>query len=330
MRAVRSIATSIGIALTACATLAFPGASAAQSPAFPQRPVTLVVPFAPGGGTDSVARDLGARLAEKLGQPVVIENKGGAGGTIGADFVARSRPDGHTLLLMTSTFVTHAATGAKLPYEPTRDFAPIALLGRGPLVVVTARDAKLESITALVAAAKGKPGTVAFCSAGPGSINHLAGELFAQRAGVTMTHVPYKGSGPAIVDLLAGRTQAFFATVPSILGQVKADKVKLVAVTSRERSPLFPGTPTVIEAGIPDYAVQTWWGVAGAAGTPAPIAAALNRAVNDASAAPDLAKRFADEGAERFAGPPEALAQTIVDELAAWRAVVKSAGLRFE
>lgn len=307
-----------------------PSSVIAQTSSFPSRPVTLVVPFAPGGGTDSVARDLAVRLGEKLGQTVVVENKGGGGGSIGADFVARSRPDGHTLLLMTSTFVTHAATGAKLPYEPTRDFAPVALMGSGPLVVVTARDANLASVPELVATAKARPGTISFCSAGPGSINHLAGELFAQRAGIAMTHVPYKGSGPAIVDLLAARTQAFFATVPSILGQVKAGKVRLIAVTSRERSPLFPSTPTVIETGIPDYAVQTWWGVAAAAGTPTALVGALNRAVNDATAAPDLAKRFDDEGAQRLAGPPEALARIIAEELAAWRAVVRTAGLRFD
>jgi tripartite-type tricarboxylate transporter receptor subunit TctC len=293
---------------------------------FPNRALSLIVPFAAGGGTDSLARDLAARLQEKLGQPVVVENRGGAGGAIGAESVARARPDGHTLLFVTSTFVTHAASGERLPYDVQADFSPVALLGRGPLLLVAAQDTGWSTQAQFIEAARKDPGRIAYCSAGPGSINHLAGELFAQTAGVTMIHVPYKGSGPATTDLLAGRVQAFFATVPTILGQVKAKRVRLLAVTGRERSPLFPDAPTVAESGLPGYAVYTWWGVVAPAGTPADVVRALNRAINEAS--PALARRLVDEGAVPQQGPPEELAATIAQELKGWRALVQRAGLK--
>ena len=220
-------------------------APALAAESYPSRPITLVVPFAAGGGTDSIARDMARTLADKLGQAVVVENRGGGGGSIGAGLVANARPDGYTLLFATSTFVTNAAAGISTTYDVRKSFAPIAMLGRGPLFVVTAKDLKLSSIADLRKRAAQPDADLNFCSAGNGSINHLAGELFKQKANVVMTHVPYKGSGPATVDLLAGRVQVFFATVPTILSQVRDQRVDLLAVTGKTRSPLFPDTPTV-------------------------------------------------------------------------------------
>jgi tripartite-type tricarboxylate transporter receptor subunit TctC len=297
---------------------------------YPQRPITLVVPFPPGGGTDSIARDLAQQLHEKLGQSIIVDNRGGAGGAIGAQAVAKSKPDGYTLLFVTSTLVTHAATEEALSYDVQKDFAPITMLGRGPLMLVTSRDLAAKGVRELVALAQKRPGEINFCSAGNGSINHLAGELFLQRAGVKMTHVPYKGSGPATIDLLSGRVQVFFATVPTILGHVRGGKVNLLAVTGERRSKLFPETPTIQESGISEYNVYTWWGIVAPARTPNDVVVKLNQTINEAAASERLSQRLTDEGAEAFRGGPAEFSQMIGDELKSWRAVVKRAGVKIE
>jgi tripartite-type tricarboxylate transporter receptor subunit TctC len=323
MKALAPIAAVLGLA-----AIAFP---ALASEPFPQkRPITLVVPFAPGGGTDALARELARPLAEKLGVSIVVDNRGGAGGAIAAQQVSQAKPDGHTLLFVTSTFVTVAATDRKLPYEVTKDFTPVAMLGRGPLLLVVHPQAGITSVAQLVEAAKAKPDSLNYVSAGQGSINHLSGELFVQRTGARMTHVPYKGSGPATMDLIAGQAQVFFATVPTILGQVKGGKVRLLATTGKARSRLFPDTPTVMEAGVKDFDVGTWWGIVGPKDLPAQIVAALNKAINDSTAGEALTRRFTEEGAERFAGAPGDLGSTIASELEDWRRVVKSSGLKIE
>src|SRR6185369_1569132 len=242
--------------LAAVCALAF--AAAAQD--YPSHPIALVVPFAAGGGTDSIARELAEVLKDRLGQPVVVDNRGGAGGSIAADEVAQSKPDGYMLLFVTSTFVTAAATERKLPYDVQKSFTPIALLGRGPLLLVVNKDVPVNTVADLVKVSRAHPEYYNFVSAGPGSINHLAGELFVQRTGAKMTHVPYKGSGPATIDLVSGAAQVFFATVPTIMGQVKGKRVRVIATTSAHRSPLFPDIPTVQESGVKNYSVETWWG----------------------------------------------------------------------
>ena len=306
-----------------CCSYAF-----AQS--YPTRSITLVVPFAPGGGTDSLGRELAKLLQERLGQSVVVDNRGGAGGAIAAAQVSQSKPDGYTLLMVTSTFVTVAATDRKLPYDILKDFTPIALLGRGPLLLVVNKDLGIRSVAQLIDAAKKKPDAFNYVSAGPGSINHLSGELFVQRSGARMTHIPYKGSGPATMDLIGGQAQVFFATVPTILGQVKGDKVRLIATTSAKRSNLFPEVPTIMESGIKDFVVETWWGIVGPPGLPADVVAALNKAINEAAAAPELKKRFETEGAEQFAGKPEDLRRVLGQELESWRRVVREGGLKLD
>ena len=303
--------------------------SHAQS--FPQqRPVTLVVPFAPGGGTDSISRELARHLQDKLGTAVVVDNRGGAGGAIAAAQVAAAKPDGHTLLFVTSTFVTVAATDRKLSYDVLKDFTPIAMLGRGPLLLVVNKDTGITSVAQLIDAAKKKPDSLNYVSAGQGSINHLSGELFVQRTGAKMTHIPYKGSGPATLDLIGGNAQVFFATVPTILGQVKGEKVRLIASTSSARTRLFPNTPTVDETGVKGFNVETWWGVVGPAGLPADIVRTLNKAINDAAASEELKKRFENEGADPFSGTPADLGNVLRDELEGWRKVVREGGLKVE
>ncbi|NBY68735.1 MAG: tripartite tricarboxylate transporter substrate binding protein [Betaproteobacteria bacterium] len=298
---------------------------------FPQkRAITLVVPFAPGGGTDAIARDLAKPLADKLGVPVVVDNKGGAGGAIAAQQISQAKPDGHTLLFVTSTFVTAAATDRKLPYDVNKDFSPISKVGSGPLLLVVNPQTGITQVAGLIDNAKRNPNSLNYVSAGQGSINHLSGELFAQRTGTQMTHIPYKGSGPATMDLIGGQAQIFFATVPTILSQVKAGKVKLIATTSKSRSKLFPDVPTVMESGVKSFEVGTWWGIVGPKDLPADIVAILNRAINESTATEALVKRFEEEGAERFAGTPAEFGTSIKHELDGWRKVVLDAGLKID
>ena len=305
-------------------------AAVSHAQGYPTKPITLVVPFAPGGGTDSLARELGKLLGDKLGQPIIVDNRGGAGGAIAAAAVSQAKPDGNTLLFITSTFVSVAATDRKLTYDIRKDFTPIALLGRGPLLLVVNKDMGITTVAQLIDNAKKKPNSLNYVSAGQGSINHLAGELFVQRTGAKMTHVPYKGSGPATMDLIGGQAQLFFATVPTIIRQVKGDKVRLVATTTAKRSKLFPNVPTVQEAGVRDFNVETWWGIVGPPGLPADIVKTLNQAINDAAANEGMRKRFESEGADAFTGAPTDLATTLRDELEAWKKVVREGGLKLD
>ena len=313
-------------ALGTAALLTLPLHAAGQS--FPVRPVTLVVPFAAGGGTDSIARDIAKVMADKLGKPVVVENRGGAGGSLGADMVAKAKPDGHTLLFATSTFATNAAVTPRLPYDPVKDFAPVAMIGRGPLLVVASKELGARTVAQAIAAGKARPEGLNYCSAGEGSINHLAGEMFRQKTGLAMTHVPYKGSGPATVELLAGRIDLFFATVPTIGSFVKEGKVLVLAVTGAKRSPLFPQVPTMAEAGVNGFEVTTWWGILAPAGTPPAVVEALNRVVNEGAAGGPVKERLEHEGADPLRLSPAAFGQELVRELASWRAVATKPGMK--
>ena len=311
--------------LAVMALLALPVA-AADAP-WPTRPVTLIIPFPPGGGTDSIARQIANHLSDRLGQPVVVDNRGGAGGSIGATAVANARPDGHTLLFATSTFATHASIEPKLPFDPEKDFAPVAMIGRGPLVVVASQALGVRTVPGLAAAARAKPGGLDFCSAGNGSINHLTGEMFRQKTGMAMTHVPYKGSAPALLELMAGRVDLFFATVPTIQAQIGSGKFELLAVTSAKRSRLFPDLPTLAEAGVPGIDVTTWWGVLAPAKTPPAIVEALNQAINDAAAAEDVKERLLHEGADLVRLTPASFGEELRKELALWREVARRPGM---
>jgi len=314
---------------TAAAALAvLPALASAQT--YPTRPITLVVPFAAGGGTDSIARDVAKTLGDKLGQTVVVDNRGGGGGSIGATMVANAKPDGYTLLFATSTFVTNAASEINATYDVEKSYAPVAMIGRGPLFVVTSKELGVKNITQLRALGQARADGINFCSAGNGSINHLAGELFHQRSGLNMTHVPYKGSGPATVDLLAGRVQLFFATVPTILTHVQSHRVDLLAVTGAKRSPLFPDVPTMAEAGVPNFNITTWWGVLAPAKTPVALVNQLNQAINDVAAADLVRNRLVHEGADPISGSPADFKRALSSELALWKGVVKTSGMKLQ
>ena len=300
---------------------------AASAQSFPIRPVTLVVPFAAGGGTDSIARDMAKLMSERFGQPVLVENRGGAGGALGADFVAKAKADGHTLLFATSTFATHAGMSPRLPYDPIKDFAPVAMIGRGPLLVVGSRQLGALTLAELIAIGKAKSGGLNYCSAGEGSINHLAGELLSQKTGLSMTHVPFKGSGPATVELLAGRVDMFVATVPTIWMHVKESKLPVLAVTGAKRSPLFPDVPTMAQAGVPGFEVTTWWGILAPSQTPSAVVDALNRVINDAAASEPISGRLQREGAEPLRMTSAAFARELTQELNSWKAIATSAHL---
>ncbi len=294
---------------------------------YPLKPINLVVPFVPGGGTDSIARDIAKLLSEKLEQTVIVENKGGGGGAIGANFVAKAPADGHTLLFATSTFVTNSSLDEGLPFDADKDFAPVAMIGKGPILIVSTKKLGLKTIQEFLIYAKKNPQSINFCSAGNGSINHLSGELFKSKTGISMTHIPYKGSGPATIDLIAGRTQVFFSTVPTILPFIKQNAVDLLAVSGSKRMALFPVTPSTEEAGIKDLDVSTWWGILAPVGTPKAVVDKLNAAINEVSNKELVKDRFSSEGATVQLGTAQEFQQTLRKELLMWRGLVKSANL---
>jgi len=323
-------ATMFGLCMTQVLLVflgVFANPASAQA-SWPQRPITLVVPFSAGGGTDSIARDIAKGMSERLGQSVVVENRGGAAGTIGANLVAKAKPDGYTLLFATSTFATSASVAPKLAFDPDTDFVPVAMIGRGPLLLVTGKHLNVTSVAQLLARGQTSADGLNFCSAGEGSINHLSGEMFRQRTGMAMTHVPFKGSAPATMELLAGRVDVFFATVPTILAHIKNEKLDLLAVTSTTRAPLFPDTPTLIETGVADFDVSTWWGVLAPAQTPQDIVQTLNGVINDVAAAEPIKGRLVHEGADPMRLTPAQFGRTLRAELAAWRTVARSMRIR--
>lgn len=315
--------------VAAVALVATPLFAVAQDYPNPKRPITVVVPYAAGGGTDNIARELAKLMSDKLGSPVIIENRGGAGGAIGSKQVAKADPDGYTLLFASSSFVTHAATEARQSYDVNKDYAPIAMVGRGPLVVVAHKSTGAKNVKQLIDATKANPNGLDFCSSGPGTILHLAGELFKHKTGANLTHVAYKGSGPALTDLLAGRVHVFFTTVPAVMQYVKAGNLDLLAVTSAKRSAIFPDVPTVAEAGVPDYNITTWWGLLAPAGTPEPIVAKLNAVVNEVAAKEPLKTRLTNEGAEPSRGTPADFKSVLSTELKTWQDVAKATNLKF-
>jgi len=295
--------------------------------AYPSRPIRLIVPLSPGGFADTPARMLGPRLAELLGKPVVIENKPGAGGTIGADFVAKSAPDGHTLVITGSTHLITAHIYKNVPYDAIKDFTHISMLASGPYVlVVNPQKLPVGSVKELIAAAKAQPGGIDYASSGNGSSQHLVGALFNSLAGVQLNHVPYKGSGPAMQDLLAAQVGVSFAGVPNVLGQVKAGRLKALAVTTPKRWGELPEVPTMVEAGVPGYEATLWLSISGPAGLPAPIVQRLYTEISKALKDPELQASFRTGGVEAMSMPPEELVKLMRAEYDKWGRVVKETG----
>jgi tripartite-type tricarboxylate transporter receptor subunit TctC len=302
--------------------------SAAQS--FPSKPIRLLVPFAPGGTTDMVARTVGARLAEQLGQPVVVDNRGGGSTIIGTDALAKAPADGYTIMLATPDFTINPSLQPKLPYDALKDFAPIALIGTYPMILVANSDHKFNSVSDLLAQAKASPGKINFASAGNGSMPHLCGELLNSLAGLKIAHVPYKGNGPAISDLLAGHVSLLFSGGPPIAGHVKSGKLKILGVSTAKRHPTMPDVPTLAESGVPGYDVTAWFGFIAPAGVPKDVIARLNSEIASALQAPEVRTKLAGLGAELAASTPEAFGSVIYSEIEKWGRVVKAASIKVE
>jgi tripartite-type tricarboxylate transporter receptor subunit TctC len=302
-------------------------AGAVHAEGYPTKPVTLVVPYPPGGSADILARLVGQKLAARLGQPVLVENKAGAGTAIGAKAVAQAAPDGYTLLLGTVSSQAINPAMNKVGYDPLKDFVAVAPLAAIPFVLVANPSLPTRSVADLVAMAKAQPGKLAYASAGPGTSNHLAGELLASRAKIHLLHVPYKGSAPALTDVVGGQVPLMFDLITTSLPMLAAGKVKALAVTSRTRSALLPDVPTVAESGVPDYEVSAWFGIFAPAGTPESVVSRLNSDVTAILQAPDMQKHLRDLGAEPVTSTPEAYSQYVRDEAHKWREVVHQAGL---
>jgi tripartite-type tricarboxylate transporter receptor subunit TctC len=320
------------ILLLAAATLVcHPLATAQAESAYPSRPIQLVVTVPPGGAADFVARIVGAKLAAALGGSVVISNRGGAGGNIAAAAVDKSDPDGYTLLL--NTIATHGIGPhlyASLPYDPVKDFSPVILVAKLPLIMAVNAELPAQSVADVIALAKAKPGQLSFASAGNGGAPHLAGELFKSLTGTDLLHVPYRGSGPAVLDLVAGRVAIMFDAVPSLLPSITAGKLRVLAAASAQRNPLAPDVPTFAELGLPRMEISLWYGIAAPGDTSRPIVQRLNAELAKILEQPDIRKSFADQGADPQGGTPEAFAAFMRDEQARWGVVVKQAGIKPE
>jgi tripartite-type tricarboxylate transporter receptor subunit TctC len=313
----------------AVALLLAVGICAAQS--YPAKPIRIIVPFPPGGIADLFARVIGQKFGETWGQPGVVDNRPGAGGNIGAEIVAKSAPDGYTLV--TGSIGTHAVNVSlfsKLPYDPIRDFAPVSLIMEAEGLLVVHPSLPVKSVKELIALAKARPGQIAYASAGHGTAAHLSGELFKSMAKVNLLHVPYKGNVPAITDLLAGQTSLLFATMPTVLPQVQAGRLRALAVTSSTRAPAAPQLPTIAEAALPGFSVTNWIGFFAPAGTPREVVLKLNGEVARIMQAPDIQKRLVAEGAKFTPWTPDQFAAFVKSELAKWAKVVKEAGIRVD
>ncbi len=322
------------LALLACAlaSATLPAANA-QAPAasWPSKPIRWVVPFPPGGAMDAIARTLGEKAGKTLGQPFVIENKPGAGGNIGADFVAKQPGDGYTLMITSIGMVTNKPLYGKLSYDPIKDFAPVSLLAVVPNVLVTnATQPDVKTAKDVIAAARKAPGKLTYASAGNGTSIHLAGEVFTSLAQVDMLHVPYKGSGPAVSDLLGGQVNYMFDSITSARPHIESGKLRALGLTTAKRSKSLPNVPTLAEAGLPGYEVSPWFAVFMPAATPKDIVAKVNAALLEAMKDPDVVKRFETIGAEPVGSTPEEMAQHLARESERWTKLIQERGIKLD
>jgi len=311
-----------------CALLPAWPASAAE--AYPDKPIRLIVPQPPGGTSDILARVLALKLAENLRQQIIIDNRAGASGTIGTDLAAKSPPDGYTLVLVYTTHATTPGIYGKLPYDPVADFAPITLAAAAPLLLVVHPKIPVTSVKELIAYAKTRPGELNFCSAGNGSGSHLAGELFNTMTGVKLTHIPYKGSGLAITELIGGQVQLMFAGIVPIDPHVKSGRVRSIAVSSAKRSVAIPQVPTIAESGLPGFEVVGWYGVLAPARTPHPIVARLHNEFIKILQTQDIRDRLLSEGAEPVGNTPAEFTAFIKTDIGRWAKVIKAAGAKLD
>ena len=304
--------------------------AAASADTWPTRPLRLIVPFPPGSASDITARSVAARMAETLGQSVVVENRPGAGGTIGTDAVAKAAPDGHTLLMATAAHPITAATFPRLPFDAKRDFAPVSRLIASPLLLVVNPEVRATTVRQLVALARAEPGRIAFASSGNGTSHHMASEFLKLAAQIDIVHVPYRGSAPAHVDLVSGRVQMMFDNVVAVLGHVRAGRLRPVAVSSLVRSSILPEVPTVAESGYPGFEVNAWFGLMAPAGTPRAVLDRIAAASIEAVRRPETAERLTSEGAMIVAEGPEAFARFLDADFARWERVAREGNIRIE
>jgi tripartite-type tricarboxylate transporter receptor subunit TctC len=316
-RILATLAAAVGVLLAAPAP--------AQTWPAPNKPIRIIVPTAPSGGNDVMARIVAQKLGERMKQPVIVENKAGGNGSIGSEAVAKAAPDGYTILF--GYIATHGINPglSKLPYDAVKDFAPIARIADAPNVLVVNPSVPVKTVQELIAYAKAKPGSLNYASAGNGTAPHIAAEEFKLRTGIDMTHVPYKGSGPAVGDTLAGQTQVMFASLVAASQHIKSGKLRGLAVTGKARSPLFPSLPTVAESGVPGFEVVQWYGFFAPAKTPPEIVDRLNREINAVMKDPDTVKRFSDQGADVVTGTPQEFGAFVKAEIEKWSAVIKAA-----
>ena len=313
----RSILARCGLAVAAAAF-----AATAALAAFPDKPVKLVVPFAPGGGTDAIARSLGIGMAQALGQPVIVDNKPGAGTIIGSDFVAKSAPDGYTLVVATFAHAVNPSMMTRLPFDTQKAFAPVILLARGPNILVVRADSPYKTVADVLAAARSRPGKLTYASQGNGTSAHLAGEMFTNLAKVELAHIPYRGAGPAITDLLGGQVDMMFATAAAASSQLASGKLRALAVTTPQRSAALKNVPAIAET-VPGYAVESWYGLFAPAGTPADVIARLNAAAKKAIDSPEFRKQLEPEGLAVSGGAPAELDSYVRSETTRWTKIVK-------
>lgn len=311
-----------------CAGLALAAAFGAHAQDYPVKPVRIVVPVAAGGSPDVLARLIGEKLRERLGQPIVVDNRAGAGQMIGADLVAKAAPDGYTLLLPTATYCGSAAIQPKLSFDPVADLTGVAMIGVGPLIVAVHPSLPARSIRELITLARARAGQVHYGSAGTGSVIHFAAEVFATSAGVNLVHVPYKSGAPAVAGAVTGEVPMVFMSLPTVWPQVKANRLRAIAVTSANRSSFVPELPTVAEAGVPGYEAGQWWGVLAPARLATPIVGKLNAEINAILSTDDMRARLANEGAEPVLMTPEAFTRFMRNEIEKFRKVVKEKGLK--
>jgi tripartite-type tricarboxylate transporter receptor subunit TctC len=319
----------LGAGLLSCLMLAAHAAHAADAEPYPARAIRLIIPFPPGGSNDVVGRVLATQLGERLGRPVVVDNRGGAGGVIGTEMAAKAEPDGYTLLFISTAFPAGVSLH-KLGYDPVKSFVPVAMVAAGPNVLAVNPNLPVNSVRELIALAKAKPGELNMASAGVGSFQHLGSELFASMAGVDIVTVQYKGGGPAMMDVISGNAQIIFGSLVQTLTQIRAGKLKALGVGGAKRSATLPEVPTIAETGVPGYEAVNWWGVIAPAGTPGSVVARLHREISVIQQSPEMQKRFQAEAVEAVQMEPAEFGRYIEAEIAKWAAVVKRAGIRAE
>lgn len=320
-----AVATLAGIA-----TIAGPFAAEAQAQAWPTRPVRMVVPFAPGGNTDILARVIAPRVAEALGQPVVIENRGGAGGAIGTELVARAAPDGYTIAMVSAAHVINPAMVKRLPYDSLRDFQPVTLVADVPTALVVHPSLPVRSVQDLIALGRKRPGQVHYSTSGRGTVGHLSGELLSAASGAKFVHVAYKGAAPALVDLIAGQVEFQFASLPAVVQFVRAGKLRMIAQTGERRSPAAADVPTMQESGLAGFVVSSGFGLLAPAGTPRAVVDRLQAAVRTALGSADVRRVFAEQGADPVGSTPEEYEAFNRAEIARWMKAAREAGIQPE